>query len=217
MASFKRALSKAYRARDQIETAASVVSTVKHGPTRTGHTEMRVTSDQLQANVTYIVSNHRRLKNRQGALVDRGANGGIVGKDAKVFNIHSRRVSVTGIDNHEMSSLKIVDASAKTISNRGPVIVILQQYAYHGDGNTIHSACQLEHFKNLVNDRSMKVPGGRQCIQTHDGYILPLDIIQGLPYLPMEPHKPEEWNTLPHVILTSAEDWEPTVLDNNLS
>ena len=149
----------------------------------------------------------------RGALIDRGANGGIVGSDAVVIKVHQRQVDVTGIDNHELNSLKIVDASAKVMSNRGWVIVIMRQYAYHGIRTTIHSAAQIESYKNFVDDKSQKV-GGRQCIKTLEGYILPLDIISGLPYLKMQPNTKEEFDTLPHVFLTSDEDWDPTVLDN---
>ena len=123
----------------------------------------------------------------RGSLVDRGANGGILGCDARVFLTHQRTVDVTGIDNHELNSLKIVDASAKATSQRGDVIVILRQYAYHGMGRSIHSACQFEQAKNMVDDRSMHA-GGKQCIRTCERYILPLDIINGLPYLRMEPN-----------------------------
>jgi hypothetical protein len=43
--------------------------------------------------------------------------------------------------------------------------------------------------------------GGTQCIRTNDGYVIPLDVINGLPYLKMQPHTDKEWNELPHVIL----------------
>ncbi len=155
-------------------------------------------------------------RSKRGSLVDRGANGGIIGDDAKVFLQHQRQVDVTGIDNHELNSLKIVDASAKITTQKGPVIVILRQYAYHGLGRSIHSAGQIEHYKNKVDDRSMKV-GGRQCITTQDGYIIPLDIINGLPYMKMVPNTDKEWNDLPHVILTSSEEWDPTFIDNILT
>ena len=128
----------------------------------------------------YHVSNHKVSKNLRGSLVDRGANGGILGNDARVFHTHRRMVDVTGIDNHELNSLKIVDASARIITHRGPAIVILRQYAYHAQGRTIHSAGQIENFKNKVDDRSMKA-GGTQCIRTNDGFVIPLDIINGLP------------------------------------
>jgi hypothetical protein len=71
--------------------------------------------------------------------VDRGANGGIIGNDARVHHVHLREVDVTGIDNHELNSLKLVDAGAKIMTNKGPAIGIFRQYAYHGVNRTIHS------------------------------------------------------------------------------
>jgi len=56
--------------------------------------------------------------------MDRGANGGILGCDANVILIHTREVDVTGIDNHELNALKLVDATAKVITQLGPAIVI---------------------------------------------------------------------------------------------
>jgi len=92
-------------------------------------------------------------------------------------------VDVTGIDNHQIDSLKVVDASAKIVTQRGEAIGIFQQYAYHGKGRTIHSSGQIEWYKgNTVHDRSLKV-GGAQHIRTLDGYVLPIDIDNGLPYI----------------------------------
>ena len=119
--------------------------------------------------IVYNVTNYTTRSSR-GALVDRGANGGILGSDAKPFFQHTRTVNVTGIDNHELNHLKIVDASAKVMTQRGPVIIILKQYAWHGTGRTIHSSVQLEHYKNQVDDKSVKA-GGRQCITTLEGYV----------------------------------------------
>ena len=184
----------------------------KHKP----NTCVNVHDSYKARNRCYNVSNHVTKHNKRGSLVDRGANGGIIGDDARVILQHQREVDVTGIDNHQMNSLKIVDASAKVMTQKGPAIVILKQYAYHGTNRTIHSAAQIEHYKNRVDDRSMKV-GGNQCIRTNDGYIIPLDIINGLPYMKMHPNTDSEWEKLPHIILTSGGDWNPTVLDNTLT
>ena len=81
----------------------------------------------------------------RGSLIDRGSNGGILGNDARIIHTHLRQVDVTGIDNHELNSLKIVDAAAKVTTQLGDAIVILKQYAFHGHGRTIHSAGQFEH------------------------------------------------------------------------
>ena len=56
-------------------------------------------------------------------------------------------------------------------TQHGPAIAILHQYAYTGQGKTIHSSGQLEWYKNDVNDKSVKVTGGLQCILTNNGYI----------------------------------------------
>ena len=164
----------------------------------------------------YRVSNAVTSKKKRGALVDRGANGGILGDDAVVMREHTRQVDVTGIDNHEMNGLKLVDAAAKVSTQKGPAILIMNQYAYHGLGRTIHSSGQIEAYKNKVDDRSMKI-GGNQCIRTLDGYLIPLDIINGLPYLKMVPPTDTEMKELPHIIFTPANAWDPKILDNVLS
>ena len=81
----------------------------------------------------YRVSRHSIVpKTERGALVDRGANGGILGQDARVFHSYLREVDVTGIARNSLSGLAIVDAAAKIMSNRGPVIGIMMNYAYYG-------------------------------------------------------------------------------------
>ena len=196
------------RAQNQTITSVEVVPSVQYG-------SIPLSLQAMTHDVTYSVSKHKH-RSKRGALVDRGANGGIIGNDAKVIYTHQRVVDVTGIDNHELPSLKIVDASSKILTQKGPAIAIMRQYAYHGVGRTIHSCGQIEIYKNQIDDRSMKV-GGRQCIKTIDGFIIPIDIINGLPYIKMDPHTDDEYATLPHVILTSGNDWDPRRLDFTLS
>ena len=171
-------------------------------------------------NIRYYVSMahlaNKPSASKRGALVDRGANGGIIGSDARVMIKHQRQVDVTGIDNHEMSNLEIVDASAVINTQYGEAIGIFRQYAYTGRGRSIHSCSQIEHYKNQVDDRSMKA-GGRQCIRTNDGYIIPINIIRGLPYIQQRPNTDKEFEDLPHVIMTSSEEWDPKVMDFKLS
>ena len=170
-----------------------------------------------QANVhhTYAVSAHKSESN--GSLVDRGANGGIAGADVRVIETLSRRVDVQGIDNHQVTDIAIATVGGVVDTQRGPVIAIMHQYAYTGKGKSIHSCIQLEHFKNDVNDKSVKVPGGLQWIQTLDGYVIPLNIKNGLAYLDIRPYTDEEFDKLPSVILTDESTWDTTVLDHNLT
>ncbi len=188
-----------YRALDR---ASQAVPPVQHGPHET---------IDVKAHVMYRISQHI-TRSGYSSLVDRGVNGGLLGDDATVIFTHQRCVDVHSVDNHELNSLKMVDAYAKTNSQQGPIIIILRQYAYHGVGRTIHSAGQIEYYKNEVSDKSVKV-GGTQTIRTVEGYIIPLDMRKGLPHMPMQPATDKEFQTLPHVMLTSGDDWDPEVLD----
>jgi hypothetical protein len=66
-----------------------------------------------------------------------------------------------------------------------------------------------------VHDKLIKV-GGKQCIETLDGYVIPLNICSGLPYVSIQPYTNTEWDELPHVILTADVDWDPTIIDCEL-
>ena len=49
----------------------------------------------------------------------------------------------------------------------------MNDYAYYGEGPTIHSSGQIEWCNNFVDDKSTQV-GSTQVIITYDGYIMPL-------------------------------------------
>jgi hypothetical protein len=137
------------------------------------------------------------------SLIDRGANGGAAGDDVRII-FHTHRINNIGIGT--------VGGVVQT--QHGPVIAIMHQYALLGKGASIHSPSQLERYKNDVNDKSLHVPGGLQRITTLEGYIIPLAIKDGLARLDIRPHTDHEFDTLPHVFLTSEKEWDPTVLDN---
>jgi len=163
-------------------------------------------------------SAHAAQCGNRGALVDRGANGGIIGNDAHALYTHpGQEVDVAGIDNHQIDSLKVVDASAKIFTQRGEAIGMFRQHTYHGKGRTIHSSGQIEWCTgNIVHDRSLKV-GGAQHVHALDGYVLPIDVDNGLPHISQVPHTQKEFDELPNVMFSSSAEWDPTVLDNKLS
>ena len=165
-------------------------------------------------NITYDVGKH--CTTHRGALIDRGANGGILGDDARIIAETDRVVNVQGIRDHQVTDLKIVSAGGVVDSQHGPVIAIFHQYAHMGSGKSIHSSIQLEAFGLEVIDKSCKVTGGRQRIITPDGYIHPLQIKDGLAYIIMRPYTEKEWMILPHVHWTQDKDWDPSVLDHSL-
>ena len=140
----------------------------------------------------------------------------MLGNNAKVIFKRNKTVDVAGVDNHELNALPMVDATAKTIADKGPVILILRNYACHGLNQTLHSAGQIEWFQNKACDSSMKV-GGRQVVRTVDGHCIPINVIRGLPCIQMEPNTAEDFDTLPHVILTQGGEWDPTALDHMLA
>jgi hypothetical protein len=121
-------------------------------------------------------------------------------------------MDVEGIDNHRIADIRIVTAGALVDTNRGPIILIMNQYTHAGKGKTIHSRGQMEWFKNTVDDRSKKI-GGSQRVTTTDGYIIPIRILSGLPYIKQRPYTDHEYDKHPHIFLTSDNNWNPSVLD----
>ena len=91
------------------------------------------------------------------SLVDRGANGGLAGGDVCILARTDRKVSVTGIDDHELPGLDIVTCVALIQMNHGKVNILMHEYVYYGKGNTIHSPCQIEWFNNTCDDKSHHV------------------------------------------------------------
>ena len=112
-----------------------------------------------------------------------------------------------------MPNLSIGICACVTTSNPGPLVVILHQYAYTGIGRMIYSSTQLEMYKNQI-DNCSQVIGGKQYIQTLNGYIIPLDIQDGLLYMPLCAPTDNELNILPNIILISDVNQDACVVDN---
>ena len=169
---------------------------------------------RLSANMHRIVYSVSRSDHRTPqSLVDRGANGGIAGADVRVIDRTLRSVDIQGIDNHQLCDVSIGTVGGVVHTHCGPVLAIFHQYALYGKGSSIHAPVQLEFFKNTVDEKSRHA-GGNQYIKSPDGqYIIPLGICNGLARLPIRPYTDDEWDTLPHVILTDQADWDPSVLD----
>jgi hypothetical protein len=163
---------------------------------------------------------HQEVKGTSpGSLIDSGANGGFGGDDVLVIEWTDRFADVTGIDSHELSDLPIVTCLGKIYTTRGPAIAVMHQYANFGKGKTIHSPAQLGAFGHDVNDRSVKslCGTGKQRIVTPDGYIIPLDIVDGLAYMKMTKPTQEERDELPHIILTADMEWDPRSVDHSFT
>ena len=169
-------------------------------------------SRQIQVCKHYIFQHANHTNNQ---LVDHGANRGLAGSDMRVIYKTHRKINISGIDNHEVTGLDVVTAATLLNTSLGKVIGIFNEYAHLGKGSSIHSSGQLEWFKTLVDEKSIKV-GGTQLITTLDGYSVPLLIRDGLAYA-TSLGKPtdQDMDTYPHVFFTSPDEWDPSVLDHD--
>ena len=171
-----------------------------------------IRSRQIQVCKHYIFQHANHTNNQ---LVDRGANGGLAGSDMRVIYKTHRKINISGIDNHEVTGLDVVTAATLLNTSLGKVIGIFNEYAYPGKGSSIHSSGQLEWFKTLVDEKSIKV-GGTQLITTLDGYSVPLLIRDGLAYATsLGRPTDQDMDTYPHVFFTFPDEWDPSVLDHD--
>ena len=165
----------------------------------------------------HLYTVHKSCSKQRGALVDRGANGGLAGGDTRILTQHpSRKVDIQGIDNHRVNDIPIVTAAGVVDTQKGPLVLIMNQYAGISSGQTIHSSVQLEAHGVEVDDRAVK-NGGLQRILLQGGYVVPLQIRGGLPYMDMRPPSDSELHgssRLPQAILTSDLEWDPKSIDH---
>ena len=130
----------------------------------------------------------------------------------RVLSTSPRKCTVTGIDNHEIPGLDLVQCCT-SCTNHGIVNLIMNEHAYYGRGHSIHSSGQTEWYTNPVDDKSVQV-GGQQRIITIDGYSMLLVCNGGLMYLELLGIPTDkDFLTYPSVHLTSPHEWNPSVLD----
>ena len=90
----------------------------------------------------------------KGALIDRGANGGIAGNDVRIISKTDRSVDIQGIDNHRINVIPIVTAGGVTTTQKGPVIATCTNMPTLGKENlSIHV-----HSWRHINSQSMTNP-----------------------------------------------------------
>jgi hypothetical protein len=116
--------------------------------------------------IEYFVSKHEALLDHSMPLIDRAANGGVAGDDVRIIFQTNHTVDIMGIDNHHVNNIGIGTVGGVVQTQHSTVIAIMHQYALLGKYASIHSPSQLEWYKNDVNDKSVHVPGGLQCITT---------------------------------------------------
>ena len=66
------------------------------------------------------------------SLVDRAANGGVAGNDFRVIAKHpDRTVEIRGVDNHEITAIRLITKGGVISTTAGEFILIMNQHAYH--------------------------------------------------------------------------------------
>ena len=131
----------------------------------------------------------------------------MAGSDVRLLSTSPRKCTVTGIDNHEIPGLDLVQWAALVQTNHG------MEYAYYGRGHSFHSSGQIKWYTNTVDDKSVQVRG-QQTIITIDGYSMPLVCKGGLMYLELQGIPADkDLQTYPSVHLTSPHEWDPSILD----
>jgi hypothetical protein len=159
---------------------------------------------RFQAHNTNVVYRVSRLTHIEPGIdmVDRSANGGVAGSNMHVIFRHpTRSVDIEGYDQHCTTNIPLVTCANVVHTHCCEVVAIYHNYAFTGKGRSIHSVPQLEAYKQLVDDKSVRI-GGLQRITTADGYILPVDIINAFPYVKTRACSDDDFETLPHVIMT---------------
>ena len=89
----------------------------------------------VHIHLLYHVAKAKQVQH--GSLVDRGANGCLAGSDVRILSKSSRKCTVTGIDQHHINGLDIVQCATLAYTNHGYVNLIMNEYAYYGKGHTI--------------------------------------------------------------------------------
>ena len=149
-------------------------------------------------------------------LIDGGANGGLANpREMRLINYTCppRYVNITGVGDLNIPKLKIGTFASKVQLQDGRfVLMIFHEYGELPNGKTIHSKIQLCDNQSKVYD-DPEMLDGRQCIDTLEGYSIPIDFENGLAYIKMQYPSPEDMENLPCVVMTRDAPWNPSRYD----
>jgi hypothetical protein len=141
----------------------------------------------------------------------------MAGNDVRVLSESSfNKANVTGIGDSLIQDLSLATVAGLVSTHKGFAIGIFNQHTNYGKGHTTHSSAQLRTFGTLVHE-APRSNGGLQRLITPDGHHIPLSYRAGLPCMDMRPPTDVEIDTLPHVLLTGDDAWNPSCMDNEFS
>ena len=161
----------------------------------------------------YRVSGHKTLTFSDMTIVDRGSNGHVLGEGWRLIEHTTRTVGVTGFTRWIQNDIPICTAGAYCETSIGPTILIAHQSAFRRYGTSVLSSIQMEAHGISVDEKSAQA-GGTQCITTPEGCIVNLNIREGLSYAQVREYTDAEYIGLPHIVLSSDTEWDPTIFDS---
>ena len=136
----------------------------------------------------------------------------------RVIAKSEKTIDLSRIDDHAIRNLNLATAGGVVRTQLGDVIIVLHQVAdMTRDSKTIQSAGQLKNFGYNVKDKSPWITMETPCITKVEGYVILIAIKNGLPCIQMRPFTDNNWNTLPHITVTSPKVWNPASLDSTVS
>ena len=189
---------------------ASSIACLDHSdPPRTTYTVSHAARRVLNGNTSSYSHNLR-------ALVDRGANGGIAGPNMRLLRWAEGAVDIHGIDNHRVSATRLGSFGAVIKTHLRERIGIWHQMASMPQGRTILSPPQMEAHRVTVNEKSPHVTGRTPTLVDANGYIAPMEIRDGLAYLPIRLPTDSEWKSMPRISFTTDAEWKPKRLDASI-
>jgi hypothetical protein len=123
-----------------------------------------------------------------------------------------RFIEISALAGDKVNQLRIVAGHALVITHNGGAIATFHQMTLLGKGKSILSCLQMDACGANIYGRSCSLPGGKQRILV-DGYQIPLNFKNGLPYLCCRKPTEAELSSLPQIIMTSDVDWDPKQYD----
>ena len=134
---------------------------------------------------TYNVSRDSRFLFSH--LVDRGANGCVIGSDLRFIAPHNKSTHLTGVGDNTIRDLPLVSAGGVSRSNQGDVIIVFNWGAHLPDGRSIACPGQMEHFGWTIDDKSYILTGHIPTPTSLEGYVFPLETRDSLLFLETRP------------------------------
>ena len=164
--------------------------------------------------VTVLDPQEKTSATGETSLVDRGVNVTVLSSESvRILHLSDETLDVNVLGDHEMENLKIGSAGGVVTTQSGEILAVFNEIAYRATGKSVISSIKVEDNGIHIDDRSTN-HGGNQCITTYEGYVIPLDCVQGLMYMDIRPFTDDEAKTLPRVHFTRDIPWDPTRYDS---